>query len=66
MPNSYPWQVGVGSGTTKYCGGTIVAPQFVITAAHCGVLVFIGTYSGDECVAGVHDYYNTNDPNRQE
>ena len=24
-------------------------------AAHCGVLVYMGTYSGDFIIAGIHD-----------
>merc|ERR1712233_260086 len=45
VPHSYPWQVGIGTRAGAYCGGTIVTDRFVVTAAHCGVLVFIGTYS---------------------
>ena len=47
VPNSFPWQVTVGDKLRSYCGGTIITDQFVVTAAHCGVLVFIGTYSSD-------------------
>ena len=47
VPNSFPWQVTVGDKLRSYCGGTIINDLFVVTAAHCGVLVFIGTYSSD-------------------
>ena len=47
VPNSFPWQVTVGDRLRSYCGGTIVTDQVVVTAAHCGVLVFIGSYSSD-------------------
>jgi len=32
IPYSYPWLVALGYGNSKYCGGTIVAPRFVVTA----------------------------------
>ena len=44
---SFPWQVTVGDRMRSYCGGTIINEEFVVTAAHCGVLVFIGSYSSD-------------------
>ena len=47
VPNSFPWQVTIGDRARSYCGGTIITDQFVVTAAHCGVLVFLGTYSSD-------------------
>ncbi|XP_006163485.1 ovochymase-2 [Tupaia chinensis] len=32
---SYPWQVSLKQGQKHICGGTIISPQWVITAAHC-------------------------------
>jgi len=35
-PNTFPWQVGLHfKGTTSICGGTILCPKFILTAAHC-------------------------------
>ena len=36
---AWPWQAQIRSYFTKFafCGGTLVHPQFVITAAHCVV-----------------------------
>ncbi|CAF0764422.1 unnamed protein product [Brachionus calyciflorus] len=52
-PNSWPWLVSIrrleNSGYYHYCAGSIISPQYVITAAHCiadhknrSYVVFVG------------------------
>ncbi|XP_039579749.1 uncharacterized protein LOC120509327, partial [Passer montanus] len=35
VPHSQPWQVAVLDMYKLYCGGVLVAPRWVVTAAHC-------------------------------
>jgi len=43
---SWPWQIHLGG-----CGGTLIAPDWVLSAAHCG--------SPRTAYGGLHDRYNT-------
>jgi secreted trypsin-like serine protease len=40
VPHSWPWMISLGyngpSGSYRHvCGGTLIAPNFILTAAHC-------------------------------
>ncbi|XP_040844954.1 ovochymase-2 [Ochotona curzoniae] len=50
---SYPWQVSLKQGQKHICGGTIISPQWVITAAHCITSRNIG--ANLNVTAGEHD-----------
>ena len=59
-PNSIPWQVGLVSngGSNTFCGGTIITPYHILTAAHCTS----GTGSTTrQVIAGEHDLLTTAD-----
>jgi secreted trypsin-like serine protease len=48
-PHSWPWQVLV-LGPTSMCGGALIGPRHVLTAAHC-----IGSTEDYKVVIGLHD-----------
>lgn len=56
-PADFPWIAAIGwkegEGVKAYCAGTLVAPQWLLTAAHCKVLV------GDAVVLGRSDLSKT-------
>jgi len=72
-PGQFPWQVTIQSPTMQskdnvaghFCGGTIVAPNIILTAAHC--------VSGDDAipidkifvVAGEHDLRTAEGPEQR-
>jgi len=76
-PYSIPWQVGLVSpgGDDPWCGGTIIGPQHILTAAHCmgwDLEVIVGEHNVTDtddgtrhtiCGTTSHPDYNTNTMN---
>jgi len=64
--NEFPWRVGLYSrGKGVFCGGTVISPNWVITAAHCiGKAGWTHTQPLQVNV-GDHDYTTTSDTQNQ-
>jgi len=42
----YPYQVALMTGNSQYCGGTLIAPNYVLTAAHCAGYANVAAHIG--------------------
>ena len=56
--NEYPWMASVGTGDEyHHCGGTLIASQWILSAAHCFFSEYEGTLPAEnfKVILGEHD-----------
>ncbi|XP_040886209.1 ovochymase-1 [Toxotes jaculatrix] len=61
--HSWPWQVSLRVASTPACGGAIIGPLWVISAAHC--FIRYNKASLWTVLAGKHDLDNPDEPEQQ-
>lgn len=54
-PHSFPWQVSVEKNGKHICGGSLILPTWVITAAHCVHKEIVPDPEQYQVVVGLHE-----------
>lgn len=52
MPGEFPHQISLQQYGSHICGGSIIGPNKILTAAHCVVGIFAPPYSSCQVVTG--------------
>ncbi|KAG7173915.1 Venom serine protease-like, partial [Homarus americanus] len=62
--HEYPWQVALvsSSGSTPFCGASIISNQWILTAAHCAAVMT----TSNMVVIGEHKYTSTSETSATE
>ncbi|EFA01275.1 serine protease P38 precursor [Tribolium castaneum] len=53
VPHSVPYQVGLKINGNAFCGGALISPNYVLTAAHCGKVI-----RSVDVILGAHNISN--------